>query len=274
MIEIVKKFIVILIGALLIAVALNIFLIPANIFASGFTGVAQILATIIPLNTGVMLFILNVPVAILGWLKIGKSFTIYSFINVVLTMLFLEMVPIREISADILLNAVFGGVILALGAGITFKVGASSGGLDIIALILSRTSDRPLGIYFFVLNGLIVITSGLLFGGEKALYTLVTLYVSSRIIDAIHTRHVKLTALIVTKKSEELGQAIYDRINRGITRIPAKGGYRKEDKEVLMVVFTRYELYDLQQTIQMVDASAFTNIVETAGIFGFFRRDQ
>jgi len=268
-----KKILAVIVGAFFIAAGLNFFLIPANVFASGFTGVAQIIATVIPLSTGVLLFLLNVPVAILGWMKIGKSFTVYSFVNVVITTFFLELIPVWQFSPDILLNAVFGGVILAIGAGIPLKWGSSSGGLDIIALILSKMSDRPVGIYFLGLNSVIVITSGLLFDPEKALYTLVTLYVSSRVIDAIYTRHVKLTAMIVTKNADRLREAIHERVTRGITRIPAKGGYTSEHQEVLMIVITRYELYELKQVIQDVDPNAFTNIVETAGIFGFFRKE-
>jgi uncharacterized membrane-anchored protein YitT (DUF2179 family) len=272
-IEELQKIMAVIIGALFIAAGLNFFLIPANVFASGFTGVAQIIAVVIPLSTGVLLFLLNIPVAILGWLRIGKSFTVYSFVNVALTTFFLELLPVWRFSPDILLNAVFGGVILAIGAGIPLKWGSSSGGLDIIALILSRVSDRPVGIYFLGLNSVIVITSGLLFDPEKALYTLVTLYVSSRVIDAIYTRHVKLTAMIVTKNADRLREAIHERVTRGITRIPAKGGYTSENQEVLMIVITRYELYDLKRVIQEVDPNAFTNIVETAGIFGFFRKE-
>jgi uncharacterized membrane-anchored protein YitT (DUF2179 family) len=273
MIKEIQKTFVIISGAILVAVALNIFLIPANVFASGFTGLAQLLSSILPVTTGVLLFVLNIPVAIIGWKKIGKGFTIYSILSVVVTTLTLEMIPVWSFSPDILLNAVFGGVIIAIGSGITLKWGASTGGLDIIVLILSRYSDRPLGIYFFALNSLIVIASGLLFDPEKALYTLVTLYVSSRVIDAIHTRHVKLTALIVTKKAEQLRVAIHEKLSRGITRMPAKGGYTADDKEVLMMVMTRYELYELKEIIQVSDPEAFTNIVETAGIFGLFRRD-
>ncbi|MDV2684993.1 YitT family protein [Alkalihalophilus lindianensis] len=268
-----KKLTVIIVSAFLLSVSLNFFLIPASVFASGFTGVSQLLATLLPLSTGVILFLLNVPVAIVGWLKIGKSFTVYSFLNVAFTTFFLEIVPVTNYSSDILLNAVFGGVIAAIGAGITLKVGASTGGIDIIVLILSRLSDRPVGIYFFLLNGIIVIASGFLFDPEKALYTLVTLYVTSRVIDAIHTRHVKLTAMIVTKKPEELRQAIHEKITRGITRLPAKGGYLADEKEVLMTVITRYELYDLKHVIDSVDPEAFTNIVETAGIYGLFRKE-
>ena len=272
--EIIKKIIVILFGAILLAISLNIFLIPANVFSSGFTGVAQLFATVLPLSTGVLLLLLNLPVAILGWLRIGKAFTIYSSLSVVLTMICLEIIPVIKLSSDLVLNAVFGGVIMAVGTGVTLKFGASTGGLDIIALMLAKRSDRPIGIYFLLINGLIVITAGLLFDWERALYTLVTLYVTSRIIDTIHTRYVKLTAMVVTKKADELKQAIYERITRGITILPAKGGYAGEEKNVLMIVITRYELYALKRIIQEIDSHAFTNIVETAEIYGFFRKDD
>lgn len=269
----IEKVTMITIGALLVAIALNFFLIPANVFASGFTGVAQLLATLLPLSTGILLFLLNIPVAILGWLKLGKSFTLYSFLNIALTTLFLELIPIVHISPDILLNAVFGGVITAIGVGLTLRWGASTGGVDIIALVLSKESDRSIGIYFFLINALVVTASGFLFDIEKALYTLVTLYVTSRVIDVIHTRYVKLTAMIVTSKAESLLQAIYEKIQRGVTRVPAKGGYSAEDKEILLVTLTMYEVYELRRIIQQVDEKAFTTILETAKIFGFFRKE-
>jgi uncharacterized membrane-anchored protein YitT (DUF2179 family) len=117
------------------------------------------------------------------------------------------------------------------------------------------------------------LTAGYLYGWEKALYTLVTLYTSTRVIDAIHTRYEKLTALIITKKGDELRKAIHSKLVRGITAIPAKGGYTNETKDMLMIVITRYELFDLERIIKEVDPKAFTNFVETTNVVGFFRRD-
>lgn len=268
-----QKVAVIILGAFIMAIGLNLFLIPANVFASGATGIAQILAELLPLSTGMFLFLLNIPIAIVGWMKVGKLFTFYSFLHVALQTFFLEVIPVEKLSEDILLNGVFGGVITAVGAGTALKWGSSAGGLDIIALVLARVSDRPVGTYFLMMNGIIVMTAGLLFDWESALYTLVTLYVGSRVIDTIHTRHVKVTAFIVTKKPDELREAIHKHITRGITRMPAKGGYDATDKEVLMIVITRYELFAMQQVINEVDENAFTNIVNTAGIFGLFRKD-
>ncbi|MBT2756425.1 YitT family protein [Mesobacillus foraminis] len=274
-----KKFVVVLVGALLNGIAMNLFLIPANVYASGFTGAAQLISSILgefapfQLSTGILLFILNVPVTILAWKRVGKSFTIYSFLSVLLMSFFLEVIPIIHVSKDILLNAVFGGVISAVGVGMTLKWGASTGGMDIVAMILSRMKDRPVGTYFFTLNSIIIISAGFLYGWEKALYTLVTLYVSTRVIDAIHTRHEKLTAMIVTKKAGELKSAIHSRLVRGITTVPAKGAFTNEEKDMMFIVITRYELFDLERIIRDVDPQAFTNIVETTGIFGFFRRE-
>ncbi|HWO95310.1 MAG TPA: YitT family protein, partial [Bacillus sp. (in: firmicutes)] len=122
-----KKLIVILLGALLGAVALNLFLIPANIYASGFTGAAQLISNLlsdytpIRVSTGILLLLFNIPVAILGWVKVGKKFTLYSFLSVAATTVFLELLPVYALSKDILLNSVFGGVIAAVGVGFTLK---------------------------------------------------------------------------------------------------------------------------------------------------------
>ncbi|KZO01263.1 YitT family protein [Bacillus badius] len=269
----------VVIGAFLNALSMNFFLIPANVYASGFQGVAQLLSNIftsftpISISVGFLLVLLNIPVAILGWMKVGKSFTIFSFLSVVITTIFLELIPVKALSEDIILNAVFGGVIGATGVGLTLKWGASTGGLDIVAMILSRMKDRPIGNYFLIMNGVIIALAGLIFGWEKALYTLVALYVSTRVVDAIHTRHAKLTAMIITDKSEEVKTAIHAKLVRGITVVPAKGAFSGKEREMLIIVITRYELYDLERILKEVDPNAFTNIVETAGIFGFFRKE-
>ncbi|WP_010650041.1 YitT family protein [Oceanobacillus massiliensis] len=274
-----KRIIIVIFGALLNALSLNLFLIGANVYASGFTGAAQILSSVfkdfigINISTGILLLLLNIPVLLVGWFKVGKGFTLYSIVSVFFSSLFLQFIPVVALSNDIILNAVFGGVIGGLGVGLTLKIGASTGGMDIVAMILSRLKDKPIGIYFLVMNSVIIALAGILYLPENALYTLLTLYVSTRVIDAIHTRHEKVTAMIVTLKTDELQQAIHRKMVRGITILPAKGAYTKADKSLMYLVITRYELYDLEKIISEVDPDAFTNIVETAGVYGFFRRD-
>jgi len=276
----IRRIAVVIIGSLLGAISLNFFMIHANIYASGVTGAAQLLSDIFKdyvgfhITTGILVLILNLPIAVLGWFKVGKGFTVYSSISVLFLTLFLEIMPTLELSHDIILNAVFGGVISGIGVGITLKMGASTGGMDIIAMVLSRMKDRPIGNYFLILNGIIILLAGILYEPENALYTLVTLYVTTRVIDAIHTRHEKVTAMIITHKAEELKTAIHKQMIRGITILPAKGAYTNEDKNMMYLVITRYELYDLERIINEVDPNAFTNIVQTTGIFGFFRKDD
>ena len=274
-----KRIIVVIFGSLLLAVSLNFFLINANVYASGFAGAAQLTSSVfkdslgINLSTGILIFLFNIPVIILGWFKVGRGFTIYSIVSVLFLTIFLEVLPVITVSEDIILNAVVGGVLAGAGVGLSFKLGASTGGMDIIAMVLSRLQDKPIGMYFLLLNGVIIVMAGILYEPENALYTMLALYVTTAVIDMIHTRHEKVTAMIVTLKADELQYAIHQKMVRGITIIPAKGAYSKEDKSMLYLVITRYELYDLETIISEVDPNAFTNIVQTVGIFGFFRRE-
>src|SRR5690625_1012989 len=274
-----KRIAGVMFGALLNAISLNFFLIGANVYASGFTGFAQLTSSFfhdfvgIGISTGILLALFNVPVAILGWFKVGKGFTVYSVVSVMFTTLFLELLPIINLSEDIILNAVFGGVIGGIGVGLTLKVGASTGGMDIVAMLLSRLNDKPIGTYFMILNSIIIAFAGILYEPENALYTLLTLYVTTRVIDAIHTRHEKVTAMIITHKADELQKAIHQTMIRGITILPVQGAYTKSDKHMLYLVITRYELYDLERIVNEVDPHAFTNVVQTTGVFGLFRRD-
>lgn len=275
-----KRICVVIFSSFLLAVSLNFFLINANVYASGFAGAAQLASSIFEdflgfhLSTGIILLILNIPVIILGWFKVGKGFTIYSVVSVIFATLFLEVLPIISLSNDIILNAVAGGVIGGVAVGLALKWGASTGGMDIVAMVLARLQDKPIGIYFLSLNAVIIVLAGFLYEPENALYTLIALYVTTAVIDAIHTRHEKVTAMIITHKADELQQAIHQKMVRGITIMPATGAYTKEDKNMLYLVITRYELYDLEKIIAEVDPKAFTNIVQTVGVYGFFRRDD
>ncbi len=274
-----RRILVVILGSFLIAVSLNFFLIAAHVYASGFSGAAQLLASVfqdflhINMTTGVLLFLLNIPVLILGWFKVGKGFTIYSILSVIFATFFLEVLPILSFSDDIMLNAVAGGVVGGAGVGLSLKYGASTGGMDIVAMILSRLNDKPIGIYFLTLNAVVIISAGFLYEPENALYTMFALYVTTLVIDAIHTSNQKVTALIVTHKAEELQEAIHSEMIRGITIIPVQGAYSREEKNMLYLVLTRYELYDLELIVKEVDPNAFTNIIQTSGIFGFFRKE-
>lgn len=274
-----KRIGIVICGSLLLSISLNFFLIDANVYASGFSGIAQLLSSAlndffnISVSTGILIFVFNIPVIILGWFKVGRGFTIYSIISVAFVTLFLEILPIISLTDDIILNAVVGGVIGGAGVGISLKFGGSTGGMDIVAMILSRMKGKSIGTYLLLLNGIIVVLAGILYEPENALYTMLALYIMTLVTDAIHTSNEKITAMIITHHALELQHAIHEKLVRGITILPAKGAFSGQEKNMLYLVITRYELYDLEKIINETDPKAFTNIVQTSSVLGAFRRD-
>lgn len=273
-----KKLLIVTVAAIIYACALNFFLTPSHLFTGGLAGISQLITGVgfkyfdAAIPTGLLLFLFNIPIVYLAWKKIGKEFTFYSGYSIFVMSVALETVPVLHVSDDILLNAIFGGVLGGLGIGITLRYGASTGGLDIIALIASFRKGKSVGSYLMTINVVIVILAGFFFQWERALYTMISLYASMRVVDFIHTSHVKLTAFIITRKVEEVREAIFSRMVRGVTIMQAEGAYTHEKKGVLMMVLTRYELYELNRTLKQVDPRAFTNIVETVDVNGNFKR--
>lgn len=275
-IEQAKKIFFVFFAAITNAIALNNFLIPSNIYAAGINGVSQLISGILDgslgiiIDTGILILLFNIPIALLGWFKVGKNFTLYSFLTSVLISFFAIFLPINPLTADPLMNALFGGIISGAGIGFALKFGFSTGGMDIISMVLAKTTGRSIGTLIFSMNLLIVSSAGLLYGWEYALYTLVSIYVMTKMIDTIHTSHQKVTAMIVTNEPDALVKKIHEQLIRGITIIPAKGAYSKTDRSVLMMVITRYEMYDLEQAVREADASAFVNFMETNKVLGEF----
>jgi Uncharacterized BCR, YitT family COG1284./Uncharacterized protein conserved in bacteria (DUF2179). len=273
-----KKTMVIAGAAFIYSIGVNMFMVPANVYTGGFSGLSQLLMTIfstffhIHVPMGIILLLLNLPVLILGYKKLGRHFIIYSMMSVFFMSFFLQVIPIVKLSDDILLNSVFGGTITATGIGITLRVGGSTGGLDIITVFLSRWKDQPVGKISFPINAVIILSAGYLFGWEKSLYTLVAQYTSSRIVDSIHTRSQKLTAMIVTDKTNDLKKEILNKLGRGVTILPATGAYSDRGKTMLLTVITRYELFELKQLISRIDRGAFTAIIPTECVYGRFRK--
>ncbi|EAE0082567.1 YitT family protein [Listeria monocytogenes] len=277
--EYAKKTAIAIIAALLNAIGMNFFLIPAQVYAAGLNGVAQLGSDMlrdsmnISISTGLLVLLLNIPVAILGWLKVGKSFTVFSFLTVAFMSFFLIVIPEVQVSNDILLNAIFGALIASVGIGLALKFGISTGGLDIVAMYITIKTGRSFGKYLLLLNGVIIIVAGFAYDWTFALYTLISLYVQSRVIDIIHTRHQKLTVMIMTQHSETVIKAIHENMVRGITVVDAMGGYSKEDVAMLIMVITRYELYDITHIVGEFDSKAFINVMETSSVFGDFRSE-
>lgn len=261
-------------GALLVAVGFNLFLIPHQLLSGGLSGISMMIGYITGGNIGWLYFVLNLPVLLWGWFAVGHRFIIWSIYIVITSTLFLQIVPVMKIVEDIVLGSVFGGIIVGFGSGLALRYGGSSGGFDIIASIVTRRRDFPVGMIIFVLNSLVIAILVLFTKNwDLALYSLVSIYTAGKIVDIIHVRHIKVTAFIITTKTEELLAKLLSH-PRGITIIKTKGAYSSAERDMLMTVRTRYELSDLSKTIRTIDPHAFINIVETVGVIGDFSKPK
>ncbi|WP_071131064.1 YitT family protein [Enterococcus timonensis] len=272
------KAIVILFTGLTGAIGLNMFLVPAQIFSSGANGIAQILSTslapTIHLDTGLLILLLNIPIAILGFYKLGAASTLLSFINVIGISIFTMIMPVVVVTENPLMNAIVGGFLVGLGAGYSLKYGFTTGGMDIVSLVLSKTTGKTVGNLMMALNGAIVLIAGFLFSWESALYTLISIFVMGLAVDNIHTSHQKLTAMIVTNHPDEISSAIAKQMLRGMTLLPSYGGYRRTESRMIMMVITKYELYDLETIVAEIDPDAFMNVLPTQTVIGRFANED
>ncbi|MTN80139.1 DUF2179 domain-containing protein [Turicibacter sanguinis] len=272
----IKNLSIMLIGNLLIVLAINMFITPANLYTGGLTGIAQLIIEFlsaglgIELSLGTLVFVFNIPILYLAWRSIGKRFAVLSMVAVVIQSVMLEMVPIGQFSEDILLNAVFGGVLVGTGIGMILKIGGSTGGMDIIFQYISMKYDGSFGKYSFSINAIIILIAGLTQSWETALYTIICIYITSVVVDRIHTIHQNLTLYIVTTKEEEMIETILKHLYRGITVLEGRGAYTKNNKSVLMLVLSSYELYEVLAIIKSVDEHSFTNVVRSEMIQGNF----
>ncbi len=267
-----RNVVFIILGSVLVGGAFNLFFIPHNILSGGLSGVAILLGIITPLNTGILNLILNLPLLIIGILKLGKRFISYTILSVIVVSASLYIIPIHETSTDPILSCLFGGVLSGLGAGIIFRASGSSGGFDILAMLLTKKRDFPLGTLLTAMNAVVVIFSGFIFGWNEALLTLVGIYASGKVVDTIHTNHIKLTLMIVTKKGDELKEKLLANLLRGITVVDGEGAYSGAKQKILMTVITRYQLTDVKNMINEVDPNAFVNITQTTEVMGLFHK--
>jgi len=266
------KFIGIIIGSLIVVLGFNLFLIPHEVLSSGLSGISMILGMLTPFNTGLSNFLLNLPLLIIGYIILGRKFIFNSILSVLVISLCLYFVPVYEIAQDSILSSIFGGAITGLGVGIIFRFSGSTGGFDIIAMIVSRKRDFPIGVLLSSMNAVVIVISGFLFSWDTALNTLVSIFVTGKVVDAIYTDHAKQTLMIITNKGEEMREHLIANLYRGLTIVDGMGGYSKEKRNILITVISRYELNEVKTLISEIDKNAFVNITETIEVMGLFHR--
>ncbi|MEW8973175.1 MAG: YitT family protein [Tissierellaceae bacterium] len=270
--EILRKLFFVVIGNLLCAIAFNAFFIPSKLLSGGVGGLALMNQYLTGLPTGITVFIINIPIFLIGARMVDKEFAIYGFISM---FIFSSLLTITNgidkyiILDDILLGAVIGGVLNGIGMGLMFKNRTSQGGFDIIAAILKKKYNMNIGTGLMIMNTVIISLSSFLFGVRSAMYTLISMYIGYQVLDKVQTGfNVKKNVVIVSNKSEELADRIIGELNRSITFLEGSGGYKKENKHVIYCIVTSKEIVKLKEIIDRIDPSAFliiNDVIEVRG---------
>ena len=272
----IKNALILLLGSLLLAIAINMFIGPAGLYVGGVTGVLQIIIMLvydlfgINLSLGILVLVCNLPILWLAWKSVGKRFAVLTIISVILQSLFFEIVPINSFTDDVMINSIFGGVLVGFGSGIILKIGASGGGMDVVSQFMSYKLGGSVGKYSFVINAFVIFVAGYYQSWEVAMYTIISIYITSVLVDQVHTIHKNLTLYIVTEKEDAVVGSIWLKLSRGITVLEASGAYSKKRRSVLMMVLSSYELYEALEVIKAVDDQVFINVVRSETVIGNF----
>jgi uncharacterized membrane-anchored protein YitT (DUF2179 family) len=254
---------IILIGALFQALALRLFLIPALLVSGGVSGTAQIINHFTNLPIGLMVFIGNAPLFVLGWRFLGgarfamrTAFAVAAFS--ILTDVLVLFIPAEGMTDDLVLNSLYGGVLLGVGLGIVYRGKGTSGGSDILGRILNFRFGISISHAYLITDTLVVLAGGLAFDWERALYGLVVIYVSGLAAEmASEGSSIFRTAMIITRCPDEVAQKIMRVMERGVTYMSATGGFTGEQRQLLYVVITRSEVNQLKEIVSDADSQAF-----------------
>lgn len=268
----------IMLGTAVFAFGLLYFIIPNQLMEGGVTGITVLLNYAFGISPSLSTLVINIPLFILGWKVLGGRQIFYTGIGIVLLTFFLGLferlieadyiVPFKT-EHDYLLAALYAGVTIGTGLGIVFRAGGTTGGSDIIARILSRRSGISIGKVMLGIDIIIIGSSLFFIPLDKILYTLVSVFISSKVIDFIQEGAYSLKSFtIISDQADQIAQKITVEMDRGVTLVPAVGAYSKQAKHVAYCVVARQEIRQLQEIIKLADAKAFVIISEVQDVYG------
>ena len=268
--------ITVILGAFVQAYVIKVFIQPANLLSSGFTGVAILIEKItstyfhFSFSTSLGMIVLNVPVAILCYKSISPRFTFFSLLEVFLASFFLKIIHLPPIFDDTLLNVIFGGTLYGLMTASILKMNASTGGTDFVALYISNKKGKSIWSYVFIFNSIILLIFGFMFGWIHAGYSILFQFISTKTIDSFYHRYERVTLQITTKKSKEIVEAYIQYYRHGISCVEAIGGYSKQPMNLLHTVVSSYEVQDIIDLMKDVDPDLIVNVIKTENFYGGF----
>ncbi|MDY0407007.1 YitT family protein [Virgibacillus sp. 179-BFC.A HS] len=268
--ETIFHYFLVMIGATIVALSYNIFLLPSKLAAGGLSGVSTILFEMYQLSPALTQFIMNIPIFIIGWLTLGKDFSGK-------TLLGTFWVPfVIWISSDIgiqvtnpLLGAIYGGVILGAGLGIVYIGGGSTGGTAAIAQIVKKFTGISSGYSQLLVDGLVVIGSFIVFDFETTLFALMAIFITGKTIDMVQLRtSSNKLIMIITDQEEKIQDLIKNGIDRGLTKVRTVGGYSNRDKTMILCVADQREAIQLKQLLQQECPASFVIFLNASEILG------
>jgi uncharacterized membrane-anchored protein YitT (DUF2179 family) len=264
------EYVLLMFGSFLIAISFNLFLNPNQIASGGVAGISTIIQYMFGIEPALTQWLFNIPLFIVGAWLLGRRFGLKTAIaSVVLPLFVLFTGGWEPLTENILLATVYGGIGIGAGIGIVFRGRGSTGGLDLAAQILHKYTGLTLGLAIAVLDGIVILTAGIVFSPEKALYALIGLFVTSKTIDVVSVGFSNSkVAFIISDHSEALKDVILYELDRGLTQLSGVGGYTGTDRYVMMVVIKRREVVKLKAMVRAVDPKAFIILSDTTEVLG------
>ncbi len=266
----VRKYLYLFIGAIIAAVGLEVFLIPNHIIDGGVVGISIMLSAVTGIPFGILLIVINLPFLFLGYKYIGKPFAIATTFSIICLSFWSNIfLPVLPVTNDFFLAAVFGGIITGTGVGLVIRNGGSFDGTEIVAIITDRKTVFSVGEIVMFINLFILSSASLIFGWDKAMYSLVAYFVISKMIDVvIKGLEETYAVMIVTSQHEEIADKLMKQMDKGVTLLHGEGGYSKEKRKILYCIVTRLEIDSLKSIVLDVDESAFITINPVSDIVG------
>ncbi len=275
-VDTIKRILMIIVAAVIMAISLKSFVRTGGLIPGGFNGLTRLIQEVSVLlwkvepPFSVINFALNAIPVVISYKFIGKKFTMYSCLMIVLTGVLTDMVPGYAVTTDPLLVSVFGGLFQALAISICLFSGATSGGTDFIAIFFSEKFGIDCWNYIFAGNVVILVIAGMLFGWDKALYSIIFQFASTQVLQTLYKRYQKQTLLIVTQKPDEVYEGIREITNHDATLIKGIGCYRKKECNILYSVVGRDEVRKVLRYVKETDSEAFVNMIRTESLSGRF----
>lgn len=265
-----------IVGALMYAAGVNLFLVPIGLYTGGLMGICQVIRTILvdymnlPVGNidiaGIIYYIINVPIFIIAMKKMGKRFLAKTLITVTAMTIFMSVIPAKLIIEDMMASSVVGGIIAGVGIGITLRMASSGGGMDIIGVLLVRwKKDFSVGKVNLLVNILLYGACLFMFDIKTVIYSVIFASVYSIAMDKVHVQNINMAVNIITKvDTKAMEQEVFEELGRGVTKWKAVGAYTEEDEQMLYIMLSKYELNRLKTIVRKYDPYAF--IVQNEGV--------